>query len=115
MDGRVQPPVMSYLKNKFDVLYVDVITEPAPVTYLADQTDSAKIDSILHRADISINKHKSSGIAIAAHHDCAGNSVPKEKQLEQLDLAVKFLKQKYTGIKIIGLWVDDNWSVTKVC
>ena len=115
MDGRVQLPVISYLKKRFDAQYVDVVTEPGPVAYLADQADAAMVNSIIQRIDISIKKHNSCGIAIVAHYDCAGNPVPKAKQLEQLDLAARFLTQRYPDTKVIGLWVDDKWSVSEVC
>lgn len=115
MDGRVQLPVISYLKKRFNTQYIDVVTEPGPVAYLADQADSAKVNSITQRIDISIKKHNSCGIAIVAHYDCAGNPVPKAKQLEQLDLAARFLTQRYPNAKVIGLWVDDKWSVSEVC
>ena len=30
MDGRIQEPIIQYIKTKYDVQYVDVITEPGP-------------------------------------------------------------------------------------
>ena len=115
MDGRVQLPVIEYLKNKFSVDYVDTITEAGPVSILAEKQDTALADSILQRIEISVDKHKSVGIAVAAHHDCAGNSVSEQKQKQQLDLAVQFLAQKYPALCIIGLWVDSDWRVQKSC
>jgi hypothetical protein len=73
MDGRVQLPVINYLIDRFNATYIDSVTEAGPILYLADKTDSEQTKLILRRTDISINKHKSSGIAVVAHHDCAGN------------------------------------------
>ena len=40
MDGRVQLPVIYYLKERFGVPYVDVITEPGPVALLSSDPES---------------------------------------------------------------------------
>jgi carbonic anhydrase len=114
MDGRVQLPVNEYLLEELSVDYVDTITEAGPVRILAEEQESALADSILARVDISVNKHKSKNIAIAAHYDCAGNPVEKEQQLEQLKAAIWWLTEKYPDTKILGLWVDSNWNVEKI-
>lgn len=115
MDGRVQLPAINYLKARFGVDYVDSITEAGPVLYLAEKTDSVQTKSILRRTDISIKNHKSKGIAIVAHYDCAGNPADEEKQSNQLISAVNFLAERYPSVEITGLWVDSNWSVTEIC
>ncbi len=114
MDGRVQLPVIEYLKRRFDATYVDMITEAGPVRHLAEEPDSDVTRSIRFRIDVSVQKHKSSGIAMVAHHDCAGNPLEKARQLEQLKAALAFLKQHYATAEIIGLWVDETWMVSEV-
>jgi carbonic anhydrase len=111
MDGRVQQPVIRYMQKRFDADVVDAITEPGPNKILAVGTDLSKIQSILERLEISIEVHESIGIAIIGHHDCEGNPAAEKEQLILLKKAVNFLKQKYDNIEIIGLWVDDNWTV----
>jgi hypothetical protein len=111
MDGRVQVPVIRYLQNALNVEYVDSVTEPGPVQYLATNEPSAVKDSILSRVDISICKHASKSIAIVAHADCAGNPIPDNVQKEQLKKAIAFLCQKYPAQKILGLWVDLEMKV----
>ena len=115
MDGRVQLPVISYLQDRFKADYIDSITEAGPVLYLAGKIDSEQTSSILHRTDISINHHKSTGIAVIAHHDCAGNPTEDNIQISQLQLAINFLAGHYPKVKIIGLWVDETGSVEEVC
>jgi hypothetical protein len=114
MDGRVQQPVSELLGKMYGVQYVDTITEPGPVRILAEGTNKSAIDSIAGRIDISVNKHGSRTIALAAHHDCAGNPVDKETQLKQLAVAVEFLKSSNPGCEVIGLWVDDSWNAVRV-
>lgn len=112
MDGRVQEPVIKYLKKRYNVPYVDSITEPGPIKILAGGTGIPVIENILFRIDISINKHRSRAIAVVGHHDCAGNPVGKTEQLEQIRRSLQFLKDKYPQVELVGLWVDENWSVS---
>jgi hypothetical protein len=111
MDGRTQLPVNEFLRAKYHVDYVDTITEAGPVRILAEDKYSLLAESIRSRVDISTNKHKSQVIALVAHHDCAGNPVDKSRQLEQLQSAIEWLKEKYPAAKILGLWVNSEWKV----
>lgn len=114
MDGRLQEPVIDYLKEKFKVEWIDMITEPGPVKQLEEKTNSKLFDSIKTRLDISVNNHGSVLIAIIAHHDCAGNPDSKENQLIQLENSVEFIKSLYPDIQVIGLWINDKWEVEEV-
>jgi len=114
MDGRTQKPVNIYLKDKYSVKYVDVITEAGPDGILAKREDNQLVSSILNRVDISVNKHGSSKIAIVGHHDCAGNPVSMEQHNKQTLESVEFLKTKYPKLEIIGLWIGDDWKVKEI-
>ncbi len=114
MDGRVQEPVIKYLKKRFNVDYVDTITEPGPNLILAEQSDAHAIDSILRRLKISIEKHNSKAVAIVGHHDCAGNPAPRELQFVHIEKAIHFIGQSYPNIEIIGLWIDEDWRVNEI-
>jgi len=111
MDGRVQLPVIHFLQQKYHTPYVDMITEPGPNRILADQPDSPLFRSILKRLDISVHLHGSEIAAIVGHHDCAGNPSSRETQILQIKQSVDAVKKHYAHIKIIGLWVDENWMV----
>jgi len=115
MDGRTQLPANAYLREQLEVDYVDTITEAGPIRILGEEPDSALSDSIMARVRVSTDQHGSKAVAIVAHYDCTGNPVPKERQLEQLDLAVRFVAAQCPGIRILGLWIDENWTVSKVC
>ena len=114
MDGRVQLPVIDYLKERFNVDYVDVVSEPGPNGILAMQSKPNLVESIFERVNISIRNHGSVGIAIVGHHDCAGNPAGKEEQFAHIRDAIRFVHTKFDQIEIIGLWVDENWEVTEV-
>ena len=113
MDGRIQESVTNYIKKKYNVLFVDMITDAGPVKILSNKkTDNLK--SIITCIDISLKKHKSKGIAIIAHSDCAGNPNPDEEQKKLLKKSVSFLSEKYINISVCGLWVDKNQKVEKL-
>jgi hypothetical protein len=115
MDGRTQLPVNAYLKQQLEVDYIDTVTEPGPVRILAEEPESALTASILNRVRISTDKHGSACVAIVAHYDCTGNPADKDEQMVQLDLAVRFVAAQCPGVRILGLWVDETWSVTQIC
>jgi carbonic anhydrase len=114
MDGRVQLPVIQYLRQRFDVRYVDSITEAGPTLILAKKNNAALVHGILGRLRISIDKHNSVGIAIVGHQDCAGNPAPYDDQLAHIRDSVQFLRSQYEDAKVIGLWVDGDWRVHEV-
>lgn len=113
MDGRAQLPVIQWLRQNLGVEYVDMITEPGPVRILAEAPESSPAKSILGRVAVSVEKHGSRRIAVVAHHDCAGNPVDKEQQLVQLRRAIETVTSWRLPAEVIGLWVDENWQVTK--
>ncbi len=114
MDGRVQLPVNKYLRKRFDSEYVDTITEAGINKVLGESSDLIKIESIMDKVKISVDVHKSNSIAIIGHHDCAGNPVTKQEQIEHIKNAVNYVKQEYNNVEVIGLWVDQNWEVIEL-
>ncbi len=114
MDGRIQGPIQEYLKNSYNVKYVDTITEPGPCKIIAENTDINAINSILRRVNISVKVHKSNLIAISGHYDCAGNPCEAEVQKGQIKQSIEYFKNLYSNTEIIGLWVDKNWKVNSL-
>ena len=109
MDGRVQLPVTNWLKSRYTLDYIDMITEPGPDKMLT-QGSPAQVKSIKSRVLISVNAHGSQTILIAAHHDCAGNPVSKEEHVKQVKECMKILQSWKLPVKnIIGAWINDNW------
>lgn len=115
MDGRIQEAVIKYMSEKYDVNYVDNITEPGPNKILAMNEDKELLNSIKRKLDISINTHGSKVISIVGHHDCAGNLVDHETQIEDIKKSINLLQSWDLDVdEIIGLWVDENWKVHQI-
>jgi carbonic anhydrase len=114
MDGRVQEPIINWMKQQYNADYIDMITEPGPIKDLSDTTPSRINESIQNRLEVSITKHKSRLVAVIGHYDCAGNPVDKKTQLIQINNSIKTIKSWGYIIDIIGLWIDENWMVHEI-
>jgi len=114
MDGRVQLPINQYLSKRFNADYVDTITEPGPNAALAGRAEAATVESIVRRLRISVERHKSVGIAVVGHHDCAGNPAPRDEQARHTLAAVLYLQDEFPGVPVVGLWVNEAWEVSEI-
>jgi hypothetical protein len=114
MDGRTQLPVTDWMKAKYGLDYVDMVTEPGPDKMLS-QGRPEQVESIKSRVMISVNAHGSQTILVAAHHDCAGNPVTKEEHIRMVRDCLKVIKSWNLPVKdIIGVWINDAWAVQPI-
>ena len=110
MDGRVQRSCNDWMRERFGAEHVDTITSPGPVKRLAAGHAADLLDCVR----ISVEKHGSCAIAIAAHPECAGNPVEKEVQVEELRKAVALLKAEFPGAEVTALWAELDGTVEKI-
>ena len=113
MDGRTQIPVSDWIKEKYNIDYIDTITEPG-VDKVMSSADVGKLEQVKSKVLISINKHGSTVIAVAGHHDCAGNPVSKEEHISQIKKSVDTIKSWELTAQVVGLWVNENWKIEPV-
>lgn len=114
MDGRVQIPVNRFLQDRWGMPHIDTITEAGIVRFLSSESGSPVSSAALDKIRISLEKHGSQKIALAAHAGCAGNPVADEIQKNEILQGVDFLKQQFPECEILGLWVNDQWTVEVV-
>jgi hypothetical protein len=114
MDGRVQRPVSEAACSLFGVDYVDTITEAGIVSWLAGELDPAQTKPLFARIRVSVEKHGSRAIAVAAHDDCAGNPVDEAAQRRQLLEARDVLGREFFDCRVIALWVGADWVAQTV-
>lgn len=113
IDGRTQNPVSQWIKEKYSVDYVDMVTEPGCDKLLLG-VHTTKMDEIKSKVLISINAHNSSLIVIAGHHDCAGNPVSNEEHLTQIKESINIIKSWNLPVEITGVWVNDKWKIEQI-
>ena len=108
MDGRVQLPVLTWIKSNYPVDFGDVITEAGIDGVLARQDD---IGEIFRSIAISVNINKSTRLFIVGHFDCRGNPVDQQIHQVQVREAVRRLKPYWPRQEISGLWINNTWNV----
>ncbi|MGR3219980.1 MAG: carbonic anhydrase [Candidatus Anammoxibacter sp.] len=113
IDGRVQLPVIHWIKENYDIDYVDMITEAGMDNILVVGNDS-NMRNILKKIDVSLTKHHSNIIFIVGHYDCAGNPVDEETHKQHIHTAVKKMKTLTTIDRVVGLWISKEWDVEKI-
>ena len=114
MDGRVQIPVIEWMKKTYGSDYVDVITEPGPDKLMVEERFGVAEVLIKKKVEISIQKHGSKVVAICGHYDCAGNPADMDRHIEQIKESVEIVKSWSLNVEVIGLWIDESWEVHKV-
>ncbi|NQU95909.1 MAG: hypothetical protein HQ549_06780 [Candidatus Omnitrophica bacterium] len=112
IDGRTQKPVIDFVRRKFSVDYVDMITEPGPDKILSENKKSGIVKSIKDRVTISIEKHESKVIVIVGHHDCAGNPVNEKTHQTQIKKAIQNVDNWNSGVPVFGIWLNKGWKGT---
>ncbi|MEY8000203.1 carbonic anhydrase [Clostridium sp. Mt-5] len=114
MDGRTQLPAINWIRSNFDVEYVDIISEPGIDKVISFQNEDF-MNSLYKKMNISLNSHGSSMVFIAGHYDCAANKVDKFQHVDQIKRSVDIIRKLYKNIVVIGLWINENFQVEKVC
>ena len=111
MDGRVQEPVIKWMKEKCQVDYIDMITEPGPDGIMAKRFPEA-VAAIKNRVLVSVEKHGSEVVALVAHGDCGGNPVSEQEHFGHLRRGMELIRSWELPVSIVGLWIDDkDWKV----
>ncbi|MFO7934001.1 MAG: carbonic anhydrase [Bacteroidales bacterium] len=112
MDGRVQLPVLRYLKDHYEIDFFDSVTEAGPIRILTERKEQCRLTALKEQIRVSMEAHQSRFIAVVGHHDCAGNPADRTMQEQQIERALQILKKSYgKAITYVGLYVNDRWQV----
>jgi len=111
-DGRVQMPVLNYLKSSTDIEYFDSANEAGPLRTLTKNSDKCRLITLKEQIRTSLEEHGSRFIALVGHHDCTDNPGDRSFQEGQLDECLDYLQRAFgTGITYVGLYVNEHWEV----
>ncbi len=113
IDGRIQLPISNWIKQKYSVDYVDVITHPGSDKIIGEKNIEG-ISEIKTKTLVSINAHNSKLVVISGHHDCAGNPVSKETHLTQIKKSISIIKSWNCPVTVIGVWINEQWEIEEV-
>jgi|GEM_PF-737648 len=73
-----------------------------------------RVREIKKELGILVRSHGIKHVVISAHHNCAGNPVSKDEQLEQLQRARRTVEAFGYDIEIILLWINDQWMPEEI-
>lgn len=113
IDGRVHEQVTCWLKQRYYLDYVDLVTEAGADAVMAAGREDI-IERLRQNVERSVQRHDSSVIALVGHHDCAANPVPKEAHLESLRLGLQTIRRWNFAVTVLGLWVNEEWQPEEV-
>lgn len=113
IDGRVQLPVIGWTREVLALEYVDLITETGPDRVLALGPAHAA-QAVRRKVELSVGRHASTAVAIAAHHDCLANPETEDVHRQLLRQAVDVVLGWDLGVKVVALWVNERWQVDVV-
>lgn len=112
VDGRVQTPVLEWMKRELPGDLVHAVNEPGPDASLAEGDGADRIRRVVSLLTENTRVH---AVAVAAHHDCLGNPVDEATHRRQLERAVARVAGWGFTDRALGLWVDGAWEVSLVC
>ena len=112
MDGRVQEPMIIWLKESHEAEFVDMITEAGMDGYLIKNFFLP--NPLKQKIDISVRKHGSKDIFVVGHHDCGGHPVDEKTHRDHVIKSVDKLKKQYPNCSVAGVWISDQWTAEKI-
>ena len=113
-DGRTQEPVIDFMKQKYGIDGVDMVTFPGVDGVASSLGNFNTIALIRNAVSISIEKHGSRIIAVVGHFDCAGNPGNREHHYAHIGKAVQQVSSWNFDAEIVGLYVNDKWQIEEV-
>ncbi len=112
LDGRIQYPVLDFLRNNYNIKFVDAVTEAGPLKILTERTDKCRLFSLKEQILTSLELNGSKFIAVVGHYDCRGNPEERDVQEKQIDNALEYLRKAYGDeIIYVGIYVNEQWEV----
>jgi hypothetical protein len=114
IDGRTQEPVIDFMKQKYGIDGVDMVTFPGVDGVASSLGNFNTIALIRNAVSISIEKHGSRIIAVVGHFDCAGNPGNREHHYAHIGKAVQQVSSWNFDAEIVGLYVNDKWQIEEV-
>jgi hypothetical protein len=115
IDGRTQEVVIDYMKQKYNIDGVDMVTFPGADGLFSNEQNLPEIVALIRRAvSISIERHGSQIIALVGHYDCAGNAGDREHHNKHIRRAMQEVSSWNLNTQVIGLYVNEKREIEVV-
>ncbi|MDQ3854525.1 MAG: hypothetical protein M3299_17030 [Thermoproteota archaeon] len=114
IDGRTQQVVIDYMKQKYNIDGVDMVTFPGADGIFSNVEHSGEVSLIRRAVSISIERHGSRTIAVVGHYDCAGNPGDREHHYMHIRRAMREVSSWNFQAQVIGLYVNDKREIEEV-
>jgi hypothetical protein len=114
IDGRTQEPVIDFMKYKYDIDGVDMVTFPGVDGIISRSENSDEIALLRNAVSISIEKHRSRIIAVVGHFDCAGNPGNREHHYAHIRSGVREVTSWNFPAQVFGFYVNEKQQMEQV-
>jgi hypothetical protein len=111
IDGRTQEVVIDYMKQKYNIDGVDMVTFPGVDGLFFNEQNSTEIALIRRAVSISIERHGSQIITLVGHYDCAGNPGDREHHNKHIRRAMQEVSSWNLNTQVIGLYVNEKREI----
>lgn len=111
MDGRIQAPVLDFVRRETGIEWVDNLAVPGPARAFSESGDPRLLDLIENGLRISVRSHGSRYICIVIHHDCAGCPFDRQTQEDLAREAVRRVSAWFPEATVRAIWVNEDWEV----
>lgn len=113
IDGRAQRPINEWVRQNAHADFVDTVTW-AGVDGVLTTGDADITAHIRDAVEISVQAHGSAFVALAGHFECAAFPGDRERHLAAIRAAVDIVSDWNLGVKVVGLWINDQWQIEAV-
>ncbi|HEY7850990.1 MAG TPA: carbonic anhydrase [Ktedonobacterales bacterium] len=113
IDGRAQAPVAAWVRDNAHVDYVDTVTVPG-VDYALTHMTPDRLTQVREMVAVSVNAHGSQIIAIAGHFGCAAFDADRAGHEAAIRSAVRVVQGWGLPVRVVGLWVNEQWQIEPV-
>ena len=114
IDGRTQEPVIDFMKQKYGIDGVDMVTFPGADGVVSSSGNLDAIALIQNAVLISIEKHGSRIISVVGHFDCAGNPGNREHHYAHIANAIQQVSSWNYDAQVVGLYVNNKRQIEEV-
>ncbi|HXG06107.1 MAG TPA: carbonic anhydrase [Nitrososphaera sp.] len=114
IDGRTHEPLIDYMKQRYGIDGVDMVTFPGADGIFSNTERSEEVELIRKAVSISVEKHGSRVVAVVGHYDCAGNPGDKQHHYSHILKAVGKVYSWNFPVQVVGFYLNDKRQIEEV-